>query len=520
METQRPTRRRRSRRRARKKQIAWMVFGALLIGIFVWTRILIERRNQETLFAEQTAARESAKGAKAPVAPNATKNLILFVGRGYGIATTTAARLYAVGEQGQLAIDRFPESALVRTYSKNAQSGDSAAAMSAYMTGVKVDNEVIAQSADTRPYDETGRPNATRQETTCPAVGNGKPVPTLLELAKSSGRAVGVVTTARVTQAVTAASFAHLCQRDGENAIAVQLVPGGHDANTKLGEGVDVIFGGGWEHFLPKDDPRGSVRADARDLFAEMRAKGYAVIGRQAELAATTAPLGKVLGLFAQSRMKYESDRAGTTEPSLTDMTRRAIELLQRNPAGYLLVVEAGRIGDAVDGSQLRQAVTDALAFDLAIDAALTKVRELDPDLRNTTLVVTADHDQTLVLNGNSIESGRSAEGRPAVLGALRSYTDPTSVAFDATGRPYTNLVTAVGRRVKGSRAQAPAVSDLVVAERDYRYEAAIDVGPRAPAAAGGSDVMLSAIGANATNFHGTLDNTQVFTLLRSAMGL
>ena len=83
------------------------------------------------------------------------------------------------------------------------------------------------RSPETRPYDDDGRPQAAHGETTCATVGNGKRVDTLLELAKASGRATGVVTTGRVTQAITAASYAHLCQRDGENAIAAQLVPGG-----------------------------------------------------------------------------------------------------------------------------------------------------------------------------------------------------------------------------------------------------------------------------------------------------
>ena len=518
METQRPLRRRRSRRRARKKQVAWLLAGGVVIAIIVWTYVLMERRRQETLFVEQTAAREAQKANKVVLALTATKNLVVFIGNGYGTSTMTATRLYAAGEEGTLAIDRFPETALVRTYSRNAQSADSAAAMSAYMTGLKVDNEVLSQTADTRPYDESNRPNAAHSETSCPAVGNGKPAPTLLELAKASGRSVGIVTTARVTQAVTAASYAHLCQRDGENAIAAQLVPGGHEANAKLGEGVDVLFGGGWENFLPKEDPRGSVRNDTRDLFAEMRAKGYSIIGRHAELVATTAPLGKVLGLFSRSRMKYEMERAGSTEPSIADMTTRAIELLQRNTNGYLLVVEGGRIGEAINASQLHHALADAAAFDVAIDRTLAKVRELDPDLRNTTIVVTADHDQMLILNGDTAVTGRAAEGRAGVLGALRSYSDPSTVAFDASGRPFTTLVTALGRRVKGSRAQAPAVSDLIVNDKDYRYEATIDV--TANMGYGGSDVMLSAIGANAGQFHGTIDNTQVFALLRTAMGL
>ncbi len=532
METQRPRRRRsRSRKRATKRQITWLVLVALGIGIAIWTRILVTRHFDETIFVASGTATDVPKskdsaaraGTKA-IPATASKNLILFVGHGFGIAPMTATRIYAAGEDGEFAIDRFPETALVRTSSRNAMSGDSAAAMTAYMTGVKVDNGVLSQTADTRPYDETGRPQAAHGETTCPTVGNGKRVPTLLELAKGSGRATGIVTTGRVTQAITAASYTHLCQRDGENTIATQLVPGGPESNARLGEGLDVILGGGWQHFLPKEDPRGSVRSDTRDLFAEMRAKGYAVIGRQSELAAlgpaNAQPIGKLLGLFNRSQMGYSLDRAATTEPGLAEMTTRAIDLLQRNPTGYLLIVEGNRIGDALDGSLARKALQDGRAFDDAIAAALEKVRALDPDLRNTTIVVTADHDHTMVMNGNGTLSERTVELRPGVLGVLRGYADPTQPALDASGRPYTTLVFGTGvKRVKGPRSQAPPLNDLAIADRDLRYESAIDV-TEGGSTIGGADVPLSAIGANTSRFHGTLDNTQVFTLLREAMGL
>ena len=528
METQR-LRRRRSRRRARKKQITWLVVVALAVGIAVWTRILFVRHQDENMFVANAPAADPATmvagvaGGK-PVPATASKNLILFVGHGYGIAPMTATRIYANGENGDLAIDRFPETALVRNASHNAMNADSAAAMTAYMTGVKVDNGVLSQSPDTRPYDETGRPQAAHGETTCPSVGNGKSVTTLLELAKASGRATGIVTTGRVTQAVTAASYAHLCHRDGENSIATQLVPGGPGANGRLGEGLDVILGGGWQHFLPKDDPRGSTRSDTRDLFAEMRAKGYAVIGRQSELAAlaqpNAQPIGKLLGLFNRAQLGYDLDRVTTTEPGLAEMTSRAIDLLQRNTNGYLLIVEGSRIGDALDASLARKALQDGRAFDDAIALALDKVRALDPDLRNTTVIVTADHDHTLVMNGNAILAERTIEIRPGVLGLVRGYTEPTQYAVDASGRPYTTLAFGTGeKRIKGPRSQAPALNELALADRNVRYESVIDLG-EGGSAIGGADVVLGAIGANTSRFHGTIDNTLVFTLMREALGL
>jgi alkaline phosphatase len=519
METQRRRRRRLSRRKARRKQIILLTVIALVIGAIVWTRILIVRHEDATMFAAAAGGASTADEAEArPAATTATKNLILFVGTGYGIVPMTATRIYAVGEDGSLAVDRLPETALVRTSSRNAQTADSAAAMTAYLTGVKVDNEVLSQTADTRPYDEAGRPQAAHGETGCATVGNGKPVPTLLELAKASGRTVGIVTTARITQPIAAAGYAHLCQRDGENTIASQLVPGGSGANDKIGDGIDVLMGGGWERFLPKDDPRGSARNDTRDLFAELRAKGYAVISRKSELAATGPSLHKLIGLFAPSQLAYEADRAGTTEPSLAEMTGRAIDLLAHaSGEGYVLIVEGGRIGNAFDASLARKGLQEGRAFDDAIAVALERIRELDPEFRNTTVVVTADHDHTLVMNGNATLAERTNEVRPGVLGLLHSYDDPTQVAYDASGRPFTTLVFGTGtKRVNGPRSQAPALTEPTMADKNARYESTIEGGTTI----GGTDILLSATGANAARFHGTIDNTQVFTLLREAMGL
>jgi alkaline phosphatase len=520
METQH-FRRRRSRRKARKKQITYLVVVALAIGAVVWTRILIDRNNDATIFVDSASPASPVEEVSAkPVASGVAKNLILFVGTGYGIAPMTATRIYAVGEDGSLAVDELNETALIRTTSRNAQTADSAAAMTAYMTGLKVDNEVLSQTPETRPYDEAGRPQAGHGETACPLVGNGKPATTLLELAKAAGRSTGIVTSARITQAITAASYAHLCQHDGENTIATQLVPGGNGGNVKLLDGVDVILGGGWQQFLPKEDPRGSARNDSRDLFAEMRAKGYAVISRESELVALSQlgqPPSKLLGLFNRSQLSYDIDRTGTNEPSLAQMTARAIELLQRNPNGYLLIVEGGRIANALDASLARKALQEARAFDDAIAVALQKIRMADPDHLKTTIVVTADHDHTMVMNGNAVLAGRTTELRPGVLGVLRNASDPLQSASDASGRAFTTLTFGTGaKRVKGPRSSAPALTDVSMGDKTMRYESAIELGT----AIGGTDVMLSATGAYAARFHGTLDNTQVFTLMREAMGL
>ncbi|MGF2508212.1 alkaline phosphatase, partial [Ralstonia pseudosolanacearum] len=130
-----------------------------------------------------------------------TRNVVFFLGDGMGLATMTAARIYKVGEDGELTMDTLPETGFVRTFSNNAQVTDSAPSMSAYMTGVKMNNEVISMSPDTAAFDAGGKDYVSGADSTCPASGNGKPVTTLLELMKAAGYGTGVVTTTRVTHA-------------------------------------------------------------------------------------------------------------------------------------------------------------------------------------------------------------------------------------------------------------------------------------------------------------------------------
>ena len=159
------------------------------------------------------------------------------------MTTQTAARIYKVGEDGELTMDTLPETAFVKTYSNNAQVTDSAPSMAAYMTGVKMNNEVISMTPETSAFDVlTGKDYLNGTDSTCPASGNGKAVPTLLEIAKAAGMGTGAVTTTRVTHATPATTYSHVCHRDGENTIAAQGTPGNALYNAALTDGLDVLL--------------------------------------------------------------------------------------------------------------------------------------------------------------------------------------------------------------------------------------------------------------------------------------
>ena len=457
--------------------------------------------------------RSSGTDPALPPTVQAPKNILFFLGDGMGMTTMTAARIYKKGEDGELTMDTLPETAFVKTFSANAQVTDSAPSMSAYMTGVKMNNEVIAMSADTNAFDPvTGTDYLSGADSTC-AAGNGIAVMTLLELAKAAGMATGVVTTTRITHATPAATYAHLCHRDGENNIAAQMVPNGAGFNAALADGIDVVMGGGLRHFLPKGST-GSSRTDARDLVAEMKVGGYNFAASRADFDKLPAT-GKLLALFTSSHMSYDLDRDATKEPSLAEMTGRSIDQLKSNGKGMFLMVEGGRIDHALHETTARKALQDTVAFDEAIKTGIDKMKAIDPDLKNTLIVVTADHDHTLVLNGYAARTGKTTDANPGVLGLLRSYVDGL-IAKDKNGNPFTIIGFGNGENRPVART---ALTDTQVFDKNYHQEATI------PTAAGsethgGADVFLGAIGKGADSFAGVMDNTAVFGLIRKAMGL
>ena len=229
-------------------------------------------------------------------------------------------------------------------------------------------------------------------------------VPTLLEQAEGAGRATGVVSTARITHATPAATYAHAPDRNWEadssmpqlarelgcRDIARQLIEFAH------GDGVDVVLGGGRAAFLPanmadpEDEGERGYRADGRNLIAEWRGRFDAgkFVWNDAQFAALDAgKVKQVLGLFERSHMEYEADRETDTggEPSLAEMTRFAIRVLQRNKLGFFLMVEGGRIDHGHHAGSAYRALNDTIALSDAVAVAdeLTSAQD-------TLIIVTA----------------------------------------------------------------------------------------------------------------------------------
>ena len=299
----------------------------------------------------------SAQTADGPV-----RNIIFMIGDGMGTGHITAARLRAYGTQGSLNLDRLPVVGHIRTYAANALVTDSAAAGTALSTGTKTDNRRIAMTPD------------------------GRPMYTVLEAARDHGMATGLVVTSTITHATPAVFAAHVPNRHDELAIASQLID----------TGVDVLLGGGKTFFLPASQAGGS-RTDGRNLIEEAKTKGYEFVDSAAAL--QSARGSRLLGLFANAGMT-----TAEPEPSLAEMTRRALEILSRSSKGFFIMIEGSQIDWASHKNNAEYTIRQTLLFDdavkLAVDFALKN--------RNTLVVVTADHETGgMAINGGALDGSQ-----------------------------------------------------------------------------------------------------------------
>ncbi|MFT5042599.1 MAG: alkaline phosphatase, partial [Hyphomicrobiaceae bacterium] len=273
---------------------------------------------------------------------------IIFIGDGMGMSTVTAARILAgqregrSGEEGMLAWEHLPSSAFVKTFNTNQQVADSAGTATAIFTGHRTNSGVLGIGPSVSRGDCEGSKRA--------------PLASLFELATGAGLATGVVTDTRITHATPAAAYAHTPERDWESNLEMPEAAreaGCKDIATQLVDAnIDVVFGGGLRAFLPQTDFRqlasggGSgvgERTDGRNLVQAWLAQSpdrRFITDKDALDKLDPSVDGAVLGLFAPSHLAYRYKRANTDQPSLTDMTTRAIELLQSKSKRWLLLVE------------------------------------------------------------------------------------------------------------------------------------------------------------------------------------
>jgi alkaline phosphatase len=385
------------------------------------------------------------------------KNVILLIGDGMGFPQLTLARIDKSGENlsqyasVELFMDGMEQTGYVSIFSSNSFVTDSAPAATAMATGQKTNNGVIGQDA-----------------TAIQGKKDGKNLTTILELAEKAGLSTGLITTTRITHATPAAFYAHVDNRDNESEIADQL----------LKSKAEVILGGGLQYFIGKNDTdhegKMGKRNDDRNLLADFASQGYVFVDNGTAFQKLDAnKTEKLLGLFESSHMQYELERTSSEEmdPSLAMMTEKALAILSKNPRGFFLMVEGGRIDHAGHERNLSKIMADTLAFDEAVKAALDSA-----SLSNDTLViVTADHE----------------------CGGL--VLQPENLANYESG--------AVDPIFASGTAKTPGPRYDFITEMEEATHTAMDV-----------PVMASGPGAKKVS-HGRLDNTQIFEIMKEAFG-
>jgi alkaline phosphatase len=456
-------------------------------------------------------------------APKA-KNVILFVGDGMSVAHRTAARILSKGMVegrygGELAMDDMPHMALVSTAGTDSIVTDSANSASAYTTGHKSCVNALGVYC-ARNKDTLAHPK----------------VETISEVVKRlRGMSVGVVTNTEIEDATPASMVAHTRRRSDYNDIVKMFF----DVQP------EVVMGGGSPNFLAKSTP-GSKRTDEDNYLQKFEAAGYKFVSTKTELAAAKTS-GKVLGLFNTGNVdgaldRYFLKKGGVPkfpdQPDLTDQVGAALEILSKNDKGFVLMVESGRIDKYSHSLDWERAVYDTIMLDNAVKVA----KDFAAARNDTLVIVVPDHAHPVSLVGTYddnrpgqqlrdklgmyAEAGfpnypaPNAEGYPDkvdvskrlafVFGAFPDYCD--------LGRPYLegeNVPATAGAEKGTFVANEKYCSVPGAARRTGNLPLEASQGVHS-----GDDVILNAMGPGAELFRGRIDNTRVFRIMATALGL
>lgn len=323
------------------------------------------------------------------------RNVILLIGDGMGDSEITLARNYLVGAGGRLALDTLPFTGQMTTYSvreddpgKPDYTSESASTSTAWSTGTKTADGRISTSA-----------------------GTDQDLTTMLELAKKAGYRTGNVSTADITDATPAAAMAHVASRRCQGPANMTNCPQdmksaggpGSIAEQSVDHGVDVLLGGGQSRYTQTID--GGPYA-GQTVFQAAIALGYQIVGNRAGMLAAT-PGQKLLGLFTPSNMSVQwtglpaanppsgpqrcvENQRPANEPSLAEMTKKAIQLL-KGGRGFFLQVESASIDKRDHAGQPCEQIGETANMDEAVKVALDYAR-LHPE---TLVIVTGDHAHT-----------------------------------------------------------------------------------------------------------------------------
>lgn len=459
------------------------------------------------------------------------KYVFYFIGDGMGPAQRQSAQYFYKIEtnnpEAKLVMNSLPHSALVTTHSDNTIITDSGAGGTALASGFKTANGVVGKLPD------------------------GTNIKSIAEAAKEMGYAVGLATTTRITHATPAAFSAHNMSRSNENEIALD----------QLDSGFDYLAGGGFRHFVAKDNAQGlkSKRKDDRDLVAEFAAKGYTTfIGDDArDVFRSFHPQkgDKVLAPLAYSALGMEIDRRNSTQvenpmPALSELAAKGIEVLAAQEQPFFMMVEGGRIDYAAHCNDATGTIYDTLALDAAVAEAYDFYLQHPED---TLIVVAADHETGGMAMGISLDSKGYFLNLDELLKVKASVEDVLAYVYpqmvsdypqlDARHQAYLNYVDEMfGLSDLNPRELAQLQSAMEIEDRNQQLPAEQQTNygyaytPTMIAVAHlvserarvswtsyvhtSSVITLSAIGAQSDRFDGFIDNIQIPRTLADVMNV
>ncbi|MGE6365377.1 alkaline phosphatase [Bacillus paramycoides] len=311
--------------------------------------------------------------AAAKKAEKQPKNVIIMVMDGTSSSVTTLARWY---KGAPLALDQIVSGG-VRTYSAESAITDSAPAATALATGNKSNSGYVGVL-----------PSVVNSPGLKPIIEECKfhPVANVLEGAKRSGRATGIIATSEIQHATPAGFSAHHANRKNFEVIGEQQVY----------QKIDVVLGGGKAALLPPTSS--GIRKDNEDLVKVIQNKGYDFV--ETKNALLNSKSNKIWGSFSSNALAFDIDRAATNpeQPTLSQMTEKAIQTLSKDKNGFFLFVEGSKADWAAHANDPIGMISDVLAFDDAVTAAL-KFAKKD---RNTMVIAVTDHGNSGLSIGNS----------------------------------------------------------------------------------------------------------------------
>lgn len=410
---------------------------------------------------------QSVKASQPDFSSQKVENVIFLIPDGFSAAYATNYRWY----KGSSSVMDAMLVGMMKTHSANSEVTDSAAAGTAMATGYKTNNGMISVTP------------------------SGYEVKTILEAAENQGKSTGLVATSTITHATPAVFASHVASRASEAAIAVQM----------LDQGVEVLLGGGKQYFLPKSS---GGEQETRNLVKEAQSTGYTYIEDRTQL--KTAQGSRLLGLFAEEGMASELDRDETNQPSLAEMTKKAIEVLSQDKDGFFMMVEGSQIDWAGHAHDAAWAMKDTEAFEYAVQAALDFAK-----LNGKTLVVVAgDHDT----GGMSVGGYGKYDANLEILRNVSATGDFMASKFNSDRsnikeivKTYTQIELTEDEMnaIKASKKPANTLNDVLSTRALVGWTSSAHTG---------TDIPLYAYGPGADLFSGLHDNTELPGLMLEAM--